>query len=280
MNFFDHLAEKLGNFQIVDAIQIILVAVVIGFTLIYAKNHNARTFAVILIFYYAVLCVLGAFGVFSDAPLVAALLMPMLFLVILFGSELKRSIFKLSWKNYSNYIHSNMVVDQEEVKGTIQQIVKAMQSLSKQDIGALIIIVPDTISDHILESGTRLQADLSSELLETVFIKNAPLHDGAVIIKGNKILAAGCYLPLSQSTNIPKELGTRHRGAIGVTESNPSVTAIVVSEETGIISAMHDGNTVRYLDGETLAAVLEGAYMLDKGSSQTNVWRMDINEEK
>ena len=122
-----------------------------------------------------------------------------------------------------------------------------------------MIIAPEYVSNYILESGTILNAKLSSELLETLFFPKSPLHDGAVLISKNTVLAAGCYLPLTQSTTVDRNLGTRHRAAIGMTEMNPSVTAIVVSEETGIISVMYNGKIKRYLDAELLTEALQCA---------------------
>jgi diadenylate cyclase len=113
--------------------------------------------------------------------------------------------------------------------------------MAKQDIGALIIITPSTVDAHILDSGTFLNANLSAPLLESIFNTKAPLHDGAVIVKGNKIISAGCFLPLTQDITLPKELGTRHRAAIGITEES-NVMAIVVSEESGIISLARQAN--------------------------------------
>ena len=279
--YFEHIGNKFLSFTIVDALLILFFTVLLCFLLIYAKNHNAKSFSHFIIGYFALVIIVGAFNVYSSTiSLLLFVSLPVILTFILFGPELKRDLFKISWKNYSNYLHNNLIVNPEDVEHSVASMIKAMQSLSKQDTGALIIVVPDTISDHILESGTRLQADISSELIESIFTKDTPMHDGAIIVKGNKILAAGCYLPLSQSTNIPKELGTRHRGAIGMTETNPSVTAFVVSEETGIISAMYDGHIKRYLDNESLRAALEAAYLLDKGSTQKSFWRMDINEEE
>jgi len=271
--FFEHVKNKFANFDFfADTVQIIVLAVMVCFVLIYAKNHNAKSFSFLIIGYYVILCVLAAFKVFSAGMLLVLICLPALLLVVLFASELKRDVFKISWRKHGSH---QSFVEPEEIVNTIHSIVKAAQNLSKKDTGALIIIVPDNISAHILESGTALKADVSTALLESIFYKGTPLHDGAVVIKGNKILAAACYLPLSQSTNIPKELGTRHRSALGLTENNPSVTAIVVSEETGIISAVHDGKMMRYLDAKRLEEVLNAAYMLEGAKA---VWRTGIDE--
>jgi diadenylate cyclase len=112
--------------------------------------------------------------------------------------------------------------------------------MSKNDIGALIVLSNDNLPEGIIESGTIINAQITSQMVEAVFYPKAPLHDGAMVIEGNKIYAAGCFLPLAQSENLPKEMGSRHRAALGVT-TVASVTAIVVSEETGIISIAKNG---------------------------------------
>lgn len=139
------------------------------------------------------------------------------------------------------------------------QIVRACQNMSKNDIGALIIVAPNEVPSQILETGTVLNANVSSGLIESIFYTKSPLHDGAVFIKGDKVLSAGCFLPLSQEVGIAKELGTRHRAAIGVTEEN-DVFAIVVSEETGIISVACKGKIKRYMTPEKLLEELKQVY--------------------
>ncbi|MDY3095261.1 MAG: diadenylate cyclase, partial [Eubacteriales bacterium] len=125
--------------------------------------------------------------------------------------------------------------------------------------GALIVIATDDIPMHIIESGTKLDAYVSCQLLESIFNTKAPLHDGAVIVKGNKILSAGCFLPLTQEAGVAKELGTRHRAALGITEES-NVMAIVVSEETGIISVAKGGQLQRYMTIDKLKEKIETIY--------------------
>jgi diadenylate cyclase len=140
--------------------------------------------------------------------------------------------------------------------------------MSKKNTGALIIIAPENIPEQIVESGTHLDAVLSNQLIECIFNNKAPLHDGAVFIRGNKILAAGCFLPLTQNTELDKELGTRHRAAIGETEQYNNHLAIIVSEETGVISVAKAGEILRYYDSVMLTDVLEQTYGLKAGISR------------
>jgi diadenylate cyclase len=131
--------------------------------------------------------------------------------------------------------------------------------MAKQDVGAIIIIdTAGDIHENILDTGTRLGAVISAGLLESIFNTKAPLHDGAVIVRGNKIVAAGCFLTLTQR-NVNKEMGTRHRAAIGITEET-DVLSIVVSEETGIISVVKHGEIKRYMTMDKLKDEIEDAY--------------------
>ena len=135
-------------------------------------------------------------------------------------------------------------------------------------MGAIIVLSTGNVPGQILDSGVRLDSDISSELIESVFFPKTPLHDGAMIINGTKIVAAGCFLPLSQNVdNIPKDLGTRHRAGLGVTETI-DVISIIVSEETGIISVARAGKITRYADSETLKKTLARYYWQELDSAR------------
>ena len=148
---------------------------------------------------------------------------------------------------------------EDELRDATAEILTACQDMAKNDVGAIIIIdTAGDIHDNILDTGTRLNATLSAPLFESIFNTKAPLHDGAVIVRGNKIIAAGCFLTLTQR-NVNKEMGTRHRAAIGITEDT-DVLSIVVSEETGIISVVKHGEIKRYMTMDKLKDEIEEAY--------------------
>ena len=134
--------------------------------------------------------------------------------------------------------------------------------LSRQKIGALLVFENKTGLNEVIETGTRINSDISSELLINIFIPNTPLHDGAVIIRKDKIVAASCFLPMSDSQTVSKELGTRHRAALGMSERSDSLS-IIVSEETGTISVADKGELKRYVDIETLKEILFRFYNVD-----------------
>ena len=148
---------------------------------------------------------------------------------------------------------------QADTERCIDGVLKALQNMSKNKIGALVVLSKGNVPRTVLQSGTALDAEISSQVIEGVFFPNSPLHDGSMIIKGHKIQAAGCFLPLTQKTTYPKEYGSRHRAAIGITEVS-NVIAIVVSEETGIISIVKQGNVVRYADHDMIMDALKDYY--------------------
>ena len=140
-----------------------------------------------------------------------------------------------------------------------EEIITALTRLSRRRVGALIVIERKTGLQDIIDTGTRIDSEISAPLIENIFEPNTPLHDGAVIVRGYRIEADACLLPLSQDTSISRDLGTRHRAALGVSEITDSVT-LIVSEETGIISMARGGRITRYLDATSLRQVLEEIY--------------------
>lgn len=141
----------------------------------------------------------------------------------------------------------------------IHEIVFATEALARERTGALIVLEGDTGLEEHIESGERLDAVVSARLLQTIFFPGTSLHDGAVIVRGDRIVAAACVLPLTQRDLADSSLGTRHRAAVGITEQNDAIT-IIVSEETGIISVARGGRIARRLDGQRLHAILQTFY--------------------
>jgi len=170
--------------------------------------------------------------------------------LIIFQPELRRALEKLGTNSISNLLTSE---DNNEilVSSVIEAIVNAAETLSSSRTGALIVIEGQTKLGEIMDDCIELDSKVSSGLLINIFEPNTPLHDGAVIIRDNRVKAAACYLPHSKSTMIPKELGTRHRAAIGVSEVSDAM-AIIVSEETGHISIAQGGNLHRGLTADLL----------------------------
>ena len=171
-------------------------------------------------------------------------------LLIIFQPELRRLLERLG-STFSN----GKALNSTAVNDVITQMVVACMSMSKTHTGALIIFERSVSLTHIISNGTIINSDVSSELLKNIFFKNAPLHDGAVIIRNMKIAAAGCVLPLTDRTNLNKELGTRHKAGIGMSEKSDAVV-VIVSEETGAVSVAIDGMLKRHLTEESLSRIL------------------------
>lgn len=170
-------------------------------------------------------------------------------IIIIFQPELRRGLEHLG--RTSNLFGRTSTSDEDKQRQMIEAIVSSAQYMSKRRIGALIAIERDTGLNEYVETGIRMDAHITSQLIINLFIPNTPLHDGAMIIQDGKIAAAACYLPLSESPHIDKALGTRHRAAIGVSEVTDSVT-LTVSEETGAVSLAIAGRLYRELDEEAL----------------------------
>jgi diadenylate cyclase len=162
-------------------------------------------------------------------------------LIVLFQPEIRRALAKMG---AAPFLQSFAIV--EEVKG-LEEIVRATVMLAERKIGALIVIERETVLKEIEEFGTALDSKVSKEVLLSVFHPSSPIHDGAVIIRGKRIVAAGCFLPLALDPSISRTLGTRHRAALGLAEETDAVV-VIVSEETGGISLSHDGRIETHLD--------------------------------
>jgi len=164
----------------------------------------------------------------------------------------------------------------EEIKKLVEELVRCTQILAQSRIGALIVIEKQTGIQEFIETGIKIDGVVSSEFLVNIFIPKSPLHDGAVIIRGNRVAAAGCFLPLSQDNRLQKDLGTRHRAALGLSEVSDALV-IVVSEETGIISAAKNSQMTRFLDEKGLRDLLKNEILVEKASSYIPFWRGSNN---
>jgi len=181
-------------------------------------------------------------------------------LIVIFQPEIRRALAKMGEASFLPAFTSA-----EELK-SLEEIVRASISMANRKIGALIVIQRDTKLKDFVELGTPLDARVSKELLRSIFHPSSPIHDGAVVIMGNRIIAAGCFLPIAPSTRVSKALGTRHRAALGLTEETDAVV-IVVSEETGQISMSLDGRLDTHLDMGTLRDMLTDIFTEKKAGS-------------
>lgn len=172
--------------------------------------------------------------------------------IIIFQPEIRRALEHIGRSAFND---KHMLEDEEAMEKVIGEVAAAADNLSQSKTGALIVIEQMTGLGEVMNTGTRLEALVTSALLENIFVVNTPLHDGATIIRNNRIISSGCFLPLTSNTDINKKLGTRHRAAIGLSE-NSDALIIVVSEETGTISLAVNGNLTRNYDKEKLKDIL------------------------
>lgn len=191
-------------------------------------------------------------------------------LVILFYPELRFALEELGrvqfWRNRFAFL------PREDLNRVVNEIVQVATDLSTRHVGALMVVERETGLDDLVATGTRLDAEVSAELLETLFHHGTLLHDGAVIIRGDRIVAAGCLLPLTDSPGVSASIHTRHRAAIGVSERSDALV-VVVSEETGAISLSYEGKLVRGLKAETLRTRLLSA-LLPSNGRETRLQRL------
>lgn len=193
----------------------------------------------------------------------------LLAVVVIFQPELRRALEQLG----RGKLFARVSAEQQSLNDRIGEVFKALNHLSRKRIGALIVFERETGLNDYIESGISLESAISSELLINIFTPNTPLHDGAVILRGQQIMAAGCYLPLSENPFISKELGTRHRAAIGMSEVSDAI-CVVVSEETGQISLAINGQIVRDIKEESLISKLfEELNPKPKSGDKTSRWK-------
>ncbi len=265
MWFLDKIKDNIIDKPWACAVDIILTALLIYGLIVFLKKNNAGK----LVFFIVGLVALGIVlsSEFIGLSVLGTvmkygIIIVTIAIIFLFPAETRRGMLKLASPRDTHEAYSTAYdVSDEELHGAINDIVRAAQNMSKKNVGALIVISTQNMPEHIIDSGTKLDAVLSCALLESIFNTKAPLHDGAVFVRGNRIVAAGCFLPLSQSNSIDKELGTRHRAGIGVSE-NYNVLTIIVSEETGVISIAQHGELTRYFDSQMLTDKLEQTYGL------------------
>lgn len=255
------LMEFFNNLKPVYAVEFVFFAFIFFMVLNVLRKNNAKLIVVLFVLFVLVSSVICVLANFNSYILILLISVFVLGVVVLFATEIKRSVWNSNAKG-SDSKHWDRGAVRENTKECISEIIKAVQSMSKNNVGAIIILANSNMPSNILDSGVPLNAEISSELIESVFFPKSPLHDGAMVINNTKVQAAGCFLPLSQEINLPKELGTRHRAGIGITETI-NVTCIIVSEETGVISVAHGGKLKRYADTEMLRNTLKSFYWQD-----------------
>lgn len=263
----------LPAFKITDVLEILILAFIIYNIIKWIKYTRAWT----LFKGLSVLLVFSMFAAIMQFDVILWIIrntisVGIIALVIIFQPELRRALEELGKRNlFPKFISLSDSDDNNRFSDrTIEELVKASFELARNKTGALIVIEKNSSLIEYEKSGIPVDAIVSSQLLINIFEHNTPLHDGAVIMKGDRIVSATCYLPLSANMSLSKELGTRHRAAVGVSEVTDSLT-IVVSEETGKVSLAQDGKIIRNVDGGKLKSELVKFQQLDPFARETKL---------
>jgi len=259
------------NFRIIDLIDIVIVAVIFYKLLMLIRETRAEQLIKGLIVLLAVFNI----SKFLQLHMIQYILentftVGIFAILVVFQPELRRALEYIGRTRWLSVSISEII--KEELKHNIEEIVTAVSTLSRTKSGALIVMERDTGLNEIVDTGTLIEGKISALLITNIFEHNAPLHDGAILIKKEKIMAAGCFLPLSIKTDLSRDLGTRHRAALGMI-GNSDALVVVVSEETGAISVAMDGNLNRFLDTSDLRDILMENFVLEEKASFVDKWR-------
>ncbi|MCD8180222.1 MAG: diadenylate cyclase CdaA [Firmicutes bacterium] len=255
--FFEYIIKYIMLLRISDFIDILIVAVIFYYLINLIRDTKAMQLVKGIIFLFIVFFAsqwlkLNALNyILGGAMQIGAFA-----LIVIFQPELRNLLERMGRFKVGKIIDFAADTSDEDMQRVIEDVAQAAANMSETKTGALIVIERATRLGEYISTGTMLDANVSCGLLENIFVPNTPLHDGAVIIRKNKIVTAGCLLPLTANNNLSRDLGTRHRAAIGLSEVTDAVI-IVVSEETGKISIALNGSLTRNLSRDSLAKALK-----------------------
>ena len=273
-------AFRLPDINPLDIIEILILAFILYKAMVWIKNTRAwsivKGMAIVLIFM--------AVAVLLDMTTIIWLARSLFYLIALaiivaLQPEIRRLIEELGQTNFLSVL---LKLDEKKVEGrfsdeTLNEIIVASYEMGRAKTGALIVIEKDSPLEEYERTGIKVDAVVTSQLLINIFEHNTPLHDGAVIIRGDRVAAATCYLPLSDQRTLSKDLGTRHRAGVGISENTDSMT-IIVSEETGKVSVAYGGELFRALDVSELRSKLE--LIQDKHFSERKIFKKKKKDKK
>lgn len=254
LQFLQTAQSYVKTMEISDFVDIAIMAYVIYRVLLLIRRGRSGQVAKAILIILALLAISTVFNLNVISFLLSrAVELGLIALLIIFQPEMRRILERVGSGKLTGVFTREQAP--EELENAIIQTVAAYTTFSKDKVGALIVFERNSLLDDVLKSGTKIDATVSSELLKNLFWNKAPMHDGAVVIRGGRAAAAGCMLPLSTNVNLSRDLGMRHRAGIGMSENSDAVVAIV-SEETGSISVAVDGMLKRHLAPETLERLL------------------------
>lgn len=258
MPFNDIINAIISGFQDIrfqDVLDIVIITVLVYKIIEWSMNTRAYQLLKGLGVLLLILLLSTLFNLYTINYLLNTLLVSgIVVMAVIFQPELRRGL-----AHIGRFKFNFSAKDKSDDSGIVREIVNALIELSKRKVGALIVIERETKLDEYLPTGTLVDAKITSALIQNIFEPNTPLHDGAVIVRDGRIHYAACVLPLFDDANISRELGTRHRAAMGVSQASDSLT-LVVSEENGVISYAENGKLVRYVDRIALTELLESIF--------------------
>ncbi len=262
--FSENLLSGIG---VTDLIDIAIVAWLVYKSLCFIRDSRAEKLIKGGIILVIVALLSGLLHLYTlEWILKSTLSVGILALIILFQPELRRALERMG---RNRLFRSSSPLNNKTANNITTAFVEAIENMASERVGALIVFERKMPLNDIIATGTIVDARPSAQLIENIFYKGSPLHDGALVVRDGKLYAAGCVLPLTENMDLPKSLGTRHRAGIGMTEQTDSVV-VIVSEETGIISLVQGARLERYLDGRTLEKMLLSMFLgeqsEDKGS--------------
>lgn len=255
-DFFNYIYNQFASMEFSDILDILIVSVLFYYITVFIRDRRAGKLAVGIVLLFAVLGISALFK-FNVLSFILGNIVQvgLLAVFIIFQPEIRSMLENVANESFKNLsLREN--TDEKETKKSIENLCTAAQELAATKTGALIVIERGTKLGDNIKTGVVVNADINVFLLKNIFFNKAPLHDGAVIIRDNRIYACGCFLPLSYNANIIRNVGTRHRAAIGMSENSDAIV-VVVSEETGTISVAKGGNLKRGFDLYSLKRELE-----------------------
>lgn len=250
------LQGLLASITILDIIDIVVVAYFLYRLHMMMKNTRAATLAkgLLVLIIFMIICRYLNLHVISWL-LEKSMTIIMVALPVVFQPELRRALEQIG---RGKLFHKSSELNEQELEDMLESVANATKVMSKNKVGALMVFERATGLEERIETGVAIDGVISSGLIQNIFVKDTPLHDGAVIIRGNRIVAACCLLPLTENRNVSQELGTRHRAALGLSEQSDALI-LIVSEETGAISIARNGELMRYLTADDVKEILRNA---------------------
>ena len=281
--FRDYVAWlSMPSINIIDIIEILVIAFAVYHIVIWVKDTRAWVLLkgiIVLCFIWLVAAILDMnvlLWIFQNVMVIGITA-----IVVVFQPEFRNALEQLGRKSFTSItpFDDSKAKYERYSDRCIHAVIKAVYEMAKVKTGALIVVERDIQCREFERTGIPIDAEVSSQLLINIFEHNTPLHDGAVVIRGNRVVAATCYLPLTDNTSISKDLGTRHRAAVGISEVTDSLT-IVVSEETGRVSVAEHGELQKVKDAETLGRILRESFVQEESGNRFRIWKGRLKDER